>query len=127
MSRERDPLDPKGLIRESYRIEGITEGECRSVFLDWALSLPEGQEHPRTRHRRMMVDLGTGQRGLGVSVKLSSVPGQAHAPAPRIGQHTREVLGALGYAESEIDALVEARLAVHPPGSYPPARPAESS
>ena len=44
MSRERDPLDPKGLIRESYRIEGITEGECRSVFLDWALSLPEGQE-----------------------------------------------------------------------------------
>lgn len=92
-----------------------------------AHSLPEGQEHPRTRHRRMMVDLGTGQRGLGVSVKLSSVPGQAHAPAPRIGQHTREVLGALGYAESEIDALVEARLAVHPPGSYPPARPAESS
>ena len=41
MSRERDPLDPKGLIRESYRIEGITEGECRSVFLDWALSLPD--------------------------------------------------------------------------------------
>lgn len=35
--------DPKGLIRESYRIEGITLGECRSVFLDWALSLPAGQ------------------------------------------------------------------------------------
>lgn len=31
--------DPKGLIRESYAIEGITESECRSVFLDWALSL----------------------------------------------------------------------------------------
>ncbi|WP_422028940.1 hypothetical protein [Roseovarius sp.] len=44
MSKARDPLDPKGLIRESYRIEGITEGECRSIFLDWALSLPEGQE-----------------------------------------------------------------------------------
>lgn len=41
---ERDPLDPKGLIRESYRIEGITEPECRSVFLDWALSLPVGQD-----------------------------------------------------------------------------------
>ena len=40
----RDPLDPKGLITESYRIEGITEPECRSVFLDWALSLPVGQE-----------------------------------------------------------------------------------
>jgi hypothetical protein len=32
--------DPKGLVRESYRIEGITPGECRSVFMDWALSLP---------------------------------------------------------------------------------------
>jgi hypothetical protein len=31
--------DPKGLIRECYRIEGIGEGECRSIFLDWALSL----------------------------------------------------------------------------------------
>jgi hypothetical protein len=34
--------DPKGLVRESYRIEGITAGECRSIFMDWALSLPEG-------------------------------------------------------------------------------------
>lgn len=36
--------DPKGLIRESYRIDGITEGECRSIFLDWALSLPAGAD-----------------------------------------------------------------------------------
>lgn len=34
------PIDPKGLIFESYRIEGITPEECRSIFLDWALSLP---------------------------------------------------------------------------------------
>lgn len=37
-----DPqLDPKGLIREAYRIEGITPSQCRSIFLDWALSLPD--------------------------------------------------------------------------------------
>ena len=36
----RDALDPKGLIAESYRIEGISAPECRSIFLDWALSLP---------------------------------------------------------------------------------------
>ena len=35
---ERDPLDPKGLIREAYRIDGIGIEECRSIFLDWALS-----------------------------------------------------------------------------------------
>ncbi len=32
--------DPKGLVRESYRIDGITPGECRSIFMDWALSIP---------------------------------------------------------------------------------------
>ena len=34
--------DPKGLVRESYAIEGITDAECRSIFLDWALSLQPG-------------------------------------------------------------------------------------
>lgn len=37
-------MDPKSLMREAYRIEGITETECRSIFLDWALGLPLGQD-----------------------------------------------------------------------------------
>jgi hypothetical protein len=39
-----DSNDPKGLIADAYLIEGITEGECRSIFLDWALSIPTGAE-----------------------------------------------------------------------------------
>ena len=35
---KRDELDPKGLIEESYKIENISAAECRSIFLDWALS-----------------------------------------------------------------------------------------
>ena len=31
-----DQADPKGLVRESYAIEGISAGECRSIFIDWA-------------------------------------------------------------------------------------------
>ena len=38
------PDDPKGLIFEAYRIEGITTSECRTIFLDWALSMPEGRD-----------------------------------------------------------------------------------
>lgn len=34
-----DPADPKGLIRESYLIDGISGAECRSILIDWALSL----------------------------------------------------------------------------------------
>lgn len=37
-----DDIDRTGLIREAYRIEGIGEAECRSIFLDWAIKLPEG-------------------------------------------------------------------------------------
>ncbi len=33
---ELSEADPKGLVRESYAIEGITAGECRSIFMDWA-------------------------------------------------------------------------------------------
>lgn len=36
----QDDLDPRGVIREAYRIDGIDEGECRSIFLDWALHAP---------------------------------------------------------------------------------------
>lgn len=39
-----DEADPKGLVRESYRIDGISDGECRSIFIDWALSLQPGVE-----------------------------------------------------------------------------------
>lgn len=37
-----DRADPKRLVFESFRIDGITPEECRSIFVDWALSLPEG-------------------------------------------------------------------------------------
>lgn len=33
-----DATDPKGLIEDAYKIEGISAPECRSIFLDWAMS-----------------------------------------------------------------------------------------
>ncbi|SFQ51759.1 hypothetical protein SAMN05421853_1088 [Roseivivax halotolerans] len=38
--KETHQMDPKGLIREAYRIDGITAEDCRTIFLDWALTLP---------------------------------------------------------------------------------------
>ncbi len=36
---EAEPdVDPRGLIREAYRM-AIGPAECRSIFLDWALGL----------------------------------------------------------------------------------------
>lgn len=39
MARDKDRFDPTGVIAESYRIEEITEAQCRSIFLDWLLGL----------------------------------------------------------------------------------------
>lgn len=44
MPRSDDPADPSGLIREAYRIEGITPLACRSIFFDWAMGLPGDPE-----------------------------------------------------------------------------------
>ena len=49
--------DPKGLITEAYRIEGIGAAECRSIFLDWALSLPVGAE-PRSHIEALLARHG---------------------------------------------------------------------
>ncbi|MDF1873385.1 hypothetical protein [Vannielia sp.] len=37
-------FDPKGLMRDVFRMEGSGLEETRSIFVDWALSLPEGAE-----------------------------------------------------------------------------------
>lgn len=35
-------IDPRGMIYESYRIEGVSLEECRMIFLDWAMHTPQG-------------------------------------------------------------------------------------
>jgi hypothetical protein len=35
-------IDPRDLIGESYRIEGIGPEDCRSIFFDWAIGAGEG-------------------------------------------------------------------------------------
>lgn len=46
--------DPRGMISEAYRIDGISEPECRAIFFDWALGVPEGEDsvaHIRALYR----------------------------------------------------------------------------
>src|SRR6478609_9231211 len=41
------------------------------------------------------------------SARFSASPAGIHRMAPRLGEHTREVLAEAGYAEDDIDALIE--------------------
>jgi hypothetical protein len=69
--------DPKGLVRESYRIDGITDGECRSIFMDWALSLPQGAD-PRALAQVLLDSYGR----AAPTHPMTMVLGEALADAP---------------------------------------------
>jgi crotonobetainyl-CoA:carnitine CoA-transferase CaiB-like acyl-CoA transferase len=67
---------------------------------------------PQVLARRMVVEVEHPRAGtvkaLGLPIKLSETPGSVRRAAPLLGQHTREVLGSLGYSELEIQALERA-------------------
>ena len=81
---DRSVEDPKGLIRESYRIEGIEASQCRSIFLDWALSLAQGVD-PRTAIAAALATYGEGQEGHPMSEVLRNGLTPALTSGPRRG------------------------------------------
>lgn len=83
---ERDPHDPKGLVREAYAIEGITEPECRSIFFDWALSLPPDAD-PRP-HALALLDRH-GAEGHPMTSVLRAALVAPEAPRRRGGRYGR--------------------------------------
>ena len=67
-------------------------------------------QHPQALAREMVVqtkhpDAGE-VRSIGNPVKLSASPGSSDRPAPRFGEHTREVLEEFGFAAADIDGLI---------------------
>jgi hypothetical protein len=80
--------DPKGLIRESYRIEGITTGECRSIFVDWALSLPTGSGF--AEHARLLLSVyGEAAPGHPMTAVLNEALSAPAEPRRRGGRAAR--------------------------------------
>ncbi|PCJ06133.1 MAG: hypothetical protein COB16_14285 [Rhodobacteraceae bacterium] len=74
---------------EAYRIEGITPSQCRSIFFDWALSLPEGQDNVAAIET--ILDLyGTANPDHPMSVVLRQGLQRPDKPKRRGGWRSRE-------------------------------------
>lgn len=86
-----EEADPKGLVRESYRIDGITAGECRSVFMDWALSLPVDAPFPEAL-RRVIAEYGPALPDHPMTLVLHEGLATPEAPRRKGGRAAR-----LGY------------------------------
>ncbi|MDP2086344.1 MAG: hypothetical protein Q8K20_14200 [Gemmobacter sp.] len=80
--------DPKGLIRESYNIEAISDGECRSILIDWALSLRAGVDQTEAL-RVLLVRYGPGAEAHPMTVLLTAALTPGAAPQRRGGRAAR--------------------------------------
>ena len=85
----RTEADPKGLVRESYAIEGITKWECRSIFVDWALSLPVGADTSAAINV-LLDQYATTAPDHPMSATLTDGLGTAAAPKRRGGRWGRQ-------------------------------------
>jgi formyl-CoA transferase len=75
-------------------------------------TVEETFQDPQVKARNMVVDIDDPRYGMvrqaGIAIKLSDTPGSIRRVGPAIGEHTTEVLTALGYSESQQQHLRQA-------------------
>ena len=71
------------------------------------LTLDELEHDPQIRARNMIVEVqapgGEQVKQVGISIKLSETPGSIRSLAPKLGQHTDEIMSELGYNQHDIE------------------------
>lgn len=70
-------------------------------------SVAEALQDEQVRHRGMVVEVppGSGRKFVDVPIRMPGCGRPESAPAPRLGEHNREILAQLGVADEDIDAL----------------------
>ena len=117
-----------GIFATTWAKPSLTKAWTRGMSVSDALSIlaaaqvPAGRiytakdifEDPQYRARHMIERITT-RDGYEVDVpgivpKLSATPGTIRSPAPRLGEHTAELLAQQGLGGAEIDALIAKKI-----------------
>jgi crotonobetainyl-CoA:carnitine CoA-transferase CaiB-like acyl-CoA transferase len=97
------------IFRQRTRHEWVAFLSDKNVCIGPVNTLPEVFDDPQVRHRQMLLEHHTDTVGkvhqAGIALKLSDTPGQVRRLGPTLGQHTTEVLTALGYSSEDIAQL----------------------
>lgn len=77
-----------------------------ALWMDWPLATGRVIENFDSMYGHV--------REIALFNSLRKTPGKASGSAPRLGEHTRQLLGEIGYSDGEIDDLLARRLAIQP-------------
>jgi crotonobetainyl-CoA:carnitine CoA-transferase CaiB-like acyl-CoA transferase len=107
-----------GVVRQRTREAWQADFDAAGVPAGPVHTIGEALSHPQTLARGMVVELQHPQAGttqaIGCPIHFSATPTDTGAPAPLLGQHSREILREYGLADSEISALVAAGAVAEP-------------
>ncbi len=112
----REILTPYFL--EKTRAEWMPLMEIAGIPAGPILDTAEMHEDEQARHRNMIVEVEHSTVGkidtLGPAVKLSKSPTSVRRAAPRLGEHSAEVLSEYGFSDAEIADLLKAGVSDRP-------------
>ncbi len=94
-------LDAAGAAAETVCETGWVD---EALWFDWMLASNRVVENFQSMYGHV--------REFAMFNRLSRTPGLARGSAPRLGEHTREILAEAGYAPAEIDDLLTRRIAL---------------
>ena len=102
----------QNVLRQKTQAEWFEFFKNKNVCVGPVYTVEETFQDPHVTARNMVVDIddlryGT-VRQVGIAVKLSDTPGSIRRVGPAVGEHTTEVLTALGYREDERQHLHQA-------------------
>ena len=97
-------------LEENLAVFGAAEVTAAPVY-----EIDQFMEDPHVAARGILVEAPDAELGSvlmhNVIPRLSDTPGRLRRAAPALGEHTREVLGAIGWDAARVDALVQAGVA----------------
>src|SRR5580700_4592978 len=89
--------------------ENMTLFEAAEVTASPVYDIDQFLADPHVQARGIVIDLPDAQTGSltmhNIIPRLADTPGRLRTPAPDIGEHTAEILGQLGIAPAELNAL----------------------